>query len=770
VSKLGHTLSIQLAFASIKLENHQNAYELRFKQSIALGLSIAEAAIAVTEMYLDGKPARCGKRAIRAVERHAAFWTSQFLKGLSADVYEAEPFVLALARYMGQEQTANFKLIHHIAQAAPESVRRAVRYSGLVLHQDSERWKEVEQLAISEAAEFSEFIRICRTLDCAYREHVAELEIYRKVLVELSPLELLIYASLYAFEHLLPRVLQQDSQSAGTGISAQEEVWNAFNDILTWKLQTSTDDAFHLTDATIGGSLRTHLSLFLFPSPDFPRAREDLYQAFGCLVAAQVEFNSFLSRSVDAFCYDDSIRFEFVGAELMITECDPEAHDAWKYNGEKLARLHGYWFYRALDEFVASGMATEPIGRPENHERNQFAFIKAVRTQLQLAEVYGLDESVLAASGLRVDLFRALLSLELMTAFFIQDFLLPYGKHLSQMGHWRPAMACLAMGGLLQPGPPKQYHIRFPLTWSDRATKIKTIRAWTVSRDFPHGHAKAAEAILDFWTSDLRGLSALLRDGEPAVIPELFERPILKMGRYLFQLPWMVATQNNASAAINNLRRIGARRPEAGEETRRIEQRLAKRFEERGFRVCLNYQPARTMYDDPGEVDLICVRDGQVLVLEIKSTFLRRSLKDAWLHKTTTLRKAGLQLRRKIKAIQVALISDAGLALTLGLDKGIEMPAVRGWIVDTSIEHDHELFSGFMKVSLEEVLIALRDDRHLLNDSESLCYNRQGDENNRTLAENQIASTLYPNGFSSNYFIDIIERQAVWTREMASVA
>ena len=39
---------------------------------------------------------------------------------------------------------------------------------------------------------------------------------------------------------------------------------------------------------------------------------------------------------------------------------------------------------------------------------------------------------------------------------------------------------------------------------------------------------------------------------------------------------------------------------------------------------------------------------------------------------------------------------------------------IQGWIVDTSIECDHQRFCGFLKVSLEEVLIALRDDRHLL--------------------------------------------------------
>jgi Holliday junction resolvase-like predicted endonuclease len=223
----------------------------------------------------------------------------------------------------------------------------------------------------------------------------------------------------------------------------------------------------------------------------------------------------------------------------------------------------------------------------------------------------------------------------------------------------------------------------------------------------------------------------------------------------------MAAVQNNASAALNNLRRIGARRPEAREETRRIEQRLAECFEERGFCVCLNYQPARTLDDDPGEVDLICMRDGQLLVLEVKSTFLRRSIKDVWLHKTTTLRKAGLQLRRKVRAVQEALLADEDLAHTLGLENNTVMPAVRGWIVDTSLEHDHERFSGFMKVSVEEVLIALRDDRHWLNDPKDW-FSNQRDRQDDALSESQVTSTLYPNGFSGNDFIDVIEQQAVW--------
>ncbi|MGZ8237120.1 MAG: hypothetical protein ACXW1Z_17235 [Methylobacter sp.] len=140
------------------MENHPNIYDLRFEQGIAAGLTIADAAIAVAEAYLDGKPVRRGKNPVRAIDRDTAFWSCQFLCSLSFDVYETEPFVLALARYMGQEQTANFELIEYIAQVAPETVSRAARYSGIVLRQDTDRWKEIEQLAVCLGNEFFEFI------------------------------------------------------------------------------------------------------------------------------------------------------------------------------------------------------------------------------------------------------------------------------------------------------------------------------------------------------------------------------------------------------------------------------------------------------------------------------------------------------------------------------------------------------------------------------------------------------------------------------------
>lgn len=92
---------------------------------------------------------------------------------------------------------------------------------------------------------------------------------------------------------------------------------------------------------------------------------------------------------------------------------------------------------------------------------------------------------------------------------------------------------------------------------------------------------------------------------------DMFERPVLKFGSTLVQLPWIVGMQNNSTAAINNLRRLGSWRGKVQEETQRIEASLASALESRGFRVLLNWQPSREgAFDDPGEVDVIATRDG----------------------------------------------------------------------------------------------------------------------------------------------------------------
>ena len=81
--------------------------------------------------------------------------------------------------------------------------------------------------------------------------------------------------------------------------------------------------------------------------------------------------------------------------------------------------------------------------------------------------------------------------------------------------------------------------------------------------------------------------------------------------------------------------------------------------------------------------------------------------------------------------------------------------------MDTSIECDHLRFEGFLKVSLEEVLIALRDDAALLSVSAPL-ENVERVVSRDNAGEKVEKRSLYPCGFDGLRFVEVIESAAVW--------
>jgi Holliday junction resolvase-like predicted endonuclease len=729
-----------------------NFYQNRYFELIASGICDFNAATLTAENYLDGKPARRGKHKITQTERDLAFWTADFLEEIPTDLWATDVLTLALARYLDQEKVSNSGLLTRIATTEPSTVCKAMRYARMAFRPKQTRITELRQIG-HECPEIKEQCLILDIFSEAFDVRQADLEKWQNALLELSPFELLIYASLYAFEHLVPVTFDIETWQL-TKMKDTEVIWDAINDLIAWKLKTSPASKLKLTEKQIGLSVAGHLSPFLFRTPSGKPPRYDLLSAFEHLLAAQKEMNEFISRSVDAHSYDDSVRFVRQGASLIIEETDATARRKWLRDGEKLSRLHEYWLYRALHDFASSGMAAQQIGRPENHEANQLCFIRAIRTQLQLDEVYGIDDGVMLESGERVPIFQALLSLELTSAFFQQDFLLRYLELLRDSGNWNIALGKLALEGLIE-----GMQNRLPLTWSEREQKVRAIVGWTVCENAPNGSLPMAASVLDFWTNDWIRLASRLSDDSSGPVPEVLERPFLKLGQYFVQLPWITGLQNNSTAAINNLRRIGARRAEAKAETSRIEDRLGSLFETRGFKVLNNWHPDRNAYPEAGEIDLICARDGFVLVIEVKSSFIRRSQREAWLHGKTALRKAGQQLRRKVAALINMLKSESDLRETLGTRTSCE---IYGLIADTSIEHDHERFEGYLKVSVEELIIALRDDRELLTDPAGVL--RGPLENNLSISqpEDRNEWSLYPDGFSAPRLLAVLENELVW--------
>lgn len=724
-----------------------NTYQERFCEQTTAEISVAEAAALVAEKYLDGKPSHRGKHKIKQSDRDNEFWSAAFLAELPTEIWTTDVMILALSRYLDQERVSAPQLIASIARSQPSAICRAIRYARMVYQPKVARLTELREIATYSPEIHEQCLIIDIFLD-AHLVRQAEIDKWQHALAGLSPFELLIYASLFAFEHLIPGRFSSTEQNI-----EDEGTWHALTDLIAWKIKTSTDTKISLSEKKIGLSMAEHLAPFLFPGRSGMPPRFDLMNAFNALLAAQVEMNEFISRSVDAHSYDDAVQFVRRGERLEIEIADPSIRARWERDGRRMLLCHGYWFYRAIEEFASSEIANHQIGTPVNHEANQLAYIQALRTKLELEEVYGINDSVLLESGERFNLFQALLSLELTSAFFQRDFLAKFVALRAQSGNSVGALSELALQGLME-----GMQNRFPLTWSEREQKIRSIVGWTVCDKSPKGSLPMAASILDFWTNDWLALASRLRSNTSGLVPEILERPFLKLGGYFVQLPWVTGLQNNSTAAINNLRRLGARRGEAQEETCRIERSLGKLFESRGFKVIQGFHPDSEAYPEVGEIDLICTRDGIVLVIEVKSSFRRRSQREAWLHGKTTLRKAGQQLRRKVEAVSRMLAAESGGAV-LGLTNPC---AVKGIIADTSIEHDHERFNGFLKVTVEEILIALRDDRRFLADPIGVIGKNNEEDGDGTLAEKQVPESLYIDGFNALRFVEVLENELVW--------
>lgn len=702
--------------------HYQSVYE-RNQSELSKGRALDES----LHHFLDQRPS--GKN-LSALERAQGLASASFWLGADV-VAQSELASLALGRVLHFDDAVSIELLLHLASHNPETLRWAIRYSKLFVRTTSPLWSAL-RAGLAED-EWQVFFGVCnRLLDQLqpFDELIAHAE---KQLERLSLLELFSYLSVLAYEAF--------AEGAPADRSGQQ--WKVYDRIIVRKLQACQEEDFRLTEARLGQSLKRHLSPIIFPeSPSVAaaRCRENLESLAVLVVATQERID--YEDSIDWFCFDPECRYQLKPGESVIYNQSETGTEQWQRTGRKSDLLWHYWMNRAVQTFIDSGMAEQVIGKPENHELNQLAYIKAMRSELQLQQIYGLTDRLSLGDGTQVQLHHVLLASELTSVFFENQFIQPFQHYLRNSGVLAQALGRLAMDGLLSG------ENRFPMTWSEEEEKIRRIKGWTVSEDHPRGSADSAKAILKFWPSDLKALAQQLKQQPGMPAPRLYEQPFYKIGRYSFQFPWVGAQQNNLTAAINNLRRVNARRADAQAETQRVELALAESLRQRGFAVEVGYRPAVIDEDDAGEVDLICHLDGVVLLLEVKSGYVRSTRHEVWLHRTNTLRKAAWQLRRKRIAVARALVADQDLRFRLGYQGQHAEADLRAWIVDTSIELDGQSVDGFRVVSREALEVILRDEKHLLRPMDQL------DEGGRDL--------LFPDGFTAGRFIAAVESDELW--------
>lgn len=701
--------------ADKRCQEYYQAQFARYLQLHAPGVALNEC----LHDFLDQRPSGKYTTRNRAVGLAAAqFWWEP------SNVEGAESASLTLARVLNFDDAVSFELLDHLAAYHPHMLRWAIRYSKLFTRTDSSSWRYLRETL--HGNEWSDFFGVCDRLLEQLKPFDKAIELAEGQLSSLSLLELLSYLSVLAYSCL------------GEGDGRD---WAVFERIILRKLVVCTERDFRVTEEALARSLKRHLSPILFPQSGPVAECAASLEAVALLVAAVRERIDY-EGSIDWFCFDTECDYQLKPGKPVIFNRTDEGTLRWRRTERKSQLLWHYWMHRAVELIAAASMAGQIIGSPENHEANRLAHIKAIRSQLYLQVVFGLGERVRLTDGTEVMLHHAMLASELTQAFFEQEFLQPYQRYLEESGVPAVALGRLAFEGLLQG------ENRFPMTWSELPDKIRRIRGWTVSDEHPAGDPEAARAILQFWTSDLRALSTQIRQMSNMPAPRLYERPYYKIGRYSFQFPWVAGRQNSLTAAANNLRRVEPRRPELRSETERVEHGLAESLRQRGFRVVVGYQPPLDGERDAGEVDLLCHLNGAVLLLEVKSGFIRSTQHEVWLHRTNTLRKAARQLKRKHPVVLRALLIDQGLRAQLGMSELDPIPVPHAWVVDTSIECDGEVVDGFRVVSREVIEVALRDETHNLQ--------RLDQEEKAEVA------SLYPNGFSAHDFVRVIESDAVW--------
>ncbi|MFM5067454.1 NERD domain-containing protein [Aeromonas sp. FDAARGOS 1418] len=674
--------------------------------------------------FLDQRPSGKYTTRNRAAGLAAAtfWWAPINLEG-------AQLASLALGRILHFEDAISTALLDHLAVSHPDVLRWAIRYSKLFTRTDSPLWRHLRDGLGSE--DWCEFFGVCDRLLEQLEPFDEVIALAESHLKSLSLLEFLSYLSVLAFERL--GEVKDSETSTGD--------WDVYERIILRKLSNCSERDFRLTEEALGLSLKRHLSPILFPQPGVGRESAANLESLALLIVAMRERIDY-EGSINWFCFDSECGYQLNPGQSVIFNKTDAGSRRWQRTERKSRLLWHYWMYRAIDQFSVSEMAGKIIGKPENHEANQIAYIKAIRSQLYLQTIFGLGERVRLNDGTEIALHHAVLASELTTVFFEQEFLQPFLRYMDDSGVVANALGRLALEGLVQG------ENRFPITWSEPKEKIRRICGWTVSPEHPEGDAEAAGAILKFWTSDLLALSEQMRQTPNMPAPRLYERPFYKIGRYSFQFPWVAGQQNNLTAVVNNLRRVDQRRPALRSETERIEHTLAETLRQRGFRVVVGYQPPLSDKRDVGEVDLICHLDGVMLLLEVKSGFIRSTDHEVWLHRTNTLRKAARQLKRKHPVVLQALLNDHGLRSELCLSEFNPLPTLHAWIVDTSIEFDGEIVDGFHVVSREIMEIALRDEKHYLQSLEQI--------------DEVEEETLYAEGFSAQALVRLIESDGVW--------
>ena len=596
------------------------------------------------------------------------FWQSNFIKLLTVDEVRSENYILALSQYIRYTITDKNICINYL-KLDIQSFILAVRYSGIILNSEHDSWgilKEISQEFDSE--ELCGFIQTVTHLQLQYKHRLAVYEDIQNKL-NIGQITAMSFSSLYAYEYLVPNkdFFQLPYQFDPEEKNSAEVVWRAFDEII----KTSRKNTKKLTEKSLALALKFKMIPFLL-GEGMTSELQPQYDLFKKLVAIKVELINYKRNVLESFSFDSTVKYILKNESLSYLN-QRNVKDNWL---EKHSLLLNYWLIVGSQRLFDSDYIYRILPTGDNLEANAIALSKAFGVKEQLKQIYGIE--YLKVDNVHLDLFDVMMTLSLSQAHYLKDHIHKFEQFLSDSNFNLEALSKLMMHGFIIG------ENRMPMTFALENDKSKKMSSW-ITEGSNNQKLKQMKKILKFWSFDLYD------ENDQSTY---MQKPFYRIDDFIFQFPWLTAFQSLNTAMINYVRKLHKNRLELKSETDQIELNLAEKLDRIGFQVFCQYVPSE---GNAGEIDLIAMYDNHVIVAEVKSTYIRSSIQEIYEYKKFVLNKASYQLDNKVEYIKRHFLSRHF--------EDINDVIIHSWIIDTTLEFDHEYFGNHLKVSLDEVII-----------------------------------------------------------------
>ncbi len=648
------------------------------------------------------------------------FFQSDFIHLLQKAHLQNDNWQLALSQYFRFGKIAESQIISFL-DLDEESTILSIRLSGIINNLNHLSWTSIKNQQ-NNYPKLNSFIKVVEYLNQQYQSiSDAYLSINKKW--QWTHLDVLVFASLYLYEIVLTQ--QSDSIVIPYQIDTetpiqQEKIFNALHSMVV----TAHKSRKLLTDKNLRPSLNSRIEPFIY-GKNLTTLKIQEYEDFKQSIALKVELGLFSDFVFNAFSYNKSINYTLKNEKLNHTVSSSDND----FYSEKFTVLQMYWKWRGIkciDESILNKekfnywlKENEPIHVAE-------ALADTHAAILLLKEIYGVEKIVLNNEQ-EYDIFNTLFTINMQQKYYQKSFIDPF----LEFYQINPAHPFKTLGILTLTNYITGQNF-YPIITGTKENKAKNMgKAW-LTEGSNREKVKKMTAILDFWSCNLNA-----NDQDSYI-----EKPFYELDGRIIQIPQRIGKQNIYGSIVNYLRKLHKNRESLKNETNSIENYLAKLFIDHKLRAFCQYIPQDKLI---GEIDLIVVEDNTILIIELKSTFLKTNLKEAYQYQNFTLKKAAFQLDRKLKYIQENY--------TEFTDKEFQNIKFHSWIVDTTLEADHKYFNKHLKISLEELIINLKNHCDFID-----FY--------KNLPEHYNNETDYKEKFSLQKLVEQIEKNIFWKNSL----